>query len=112
MVLFGIFVSKMGEPKSESTSTSPQLFLFFRSISEAYARDNGYDSTDMAGANETDLVFLKGLLESPAVTQLIKVSLAIPIAHVLIAFQRFTAADIIRCDLGSNRLEIIYCKCD
>lgn len=27
-----------------------------------------------AGANETDLVFLRGLLDSPAVTQLIKVS--------------------------------------
>lgn len=47
------------------------FFVYF--ISEAYIRENGYDATDNAGANETDLVFLKGLLESPAVTQLIKV---------------------------------------
>lgn len=48
-------------------------FAFFF-VAEAYILENGYHPTDEAGANETDLVFLKGLLESPAVTQLIRVS--------------------------------------
>lgn len=51
------------------------LFFFFYVVAEAYIRENGCDRTDEAGANETDLVFLKGLLESPAVTQLIRVSI-------------------------------------
>ena len=37
-------------------------------------RGNLDDLTGNAGANETDLVFLKGLLDSPAVKQLFKVS--------------------------------------
>lgn len=50
------------------------VFLFFV-VAEAYIRENGHDTTDESGANETELVFLKGLLESPAVTQLIRVSI-------------------------------------
>lgn len=44
-------------------------------ISDAFqhVRDNVDDLNGKTGANETDLVFLKGLMDSPAVTQLIKV---------------------------------------
>lgn len=40
-------------------------------------KENLTDLNDMAGANDTDLVFLRGLLDNPAVTQLIKVGISI-----------------------------------
>lgn len=39
-----------------------------------HVKNNLDDLEDRAGANETDLVFLRGLLDSPAVTQLIKIT--------------------------------------
>lgn len=50
--------------------------MTFFSIAEAFqhVRENLIEELNgKDGANETDLVFLKGLLDSPAVTQLIKV---------------------------------------
>jgi hypothetical protein len=51
------------------------FFQSFPSILAAFqhVRDNLSDLNGKAGADETDLVFLKGLLASPAVTQLMKV---------------------------------------
>lgn len=51
------------------------FFSFFLYISDAYqhVKDNLIELNGKAGVDETDLVFLRGLLDSPAVTQLIKV---------------------------------------
>lgn len=38
-----------------------------------HVRENVSELDSRAGANETDLVFLKGLLDSPAVKQLMQV---------------------------------------
>lgn len=48
------------------------LFIFI-SAAFQHIKDNLTELNGRAGANETDLVFLKGILDSPAVTQLIKV---------------------------------------
>nr|XP_029714934.1 uncharacterized protein LOC115258720 isoform X2 [Aedes albopictus]XP_029714935.1 uncharacterized protein LOC115258720 isoform X2 [Aedes albopictus] len=39
-----------------------------------HVRDNVEDLSEKSEANETDLVFLQGILQNPAVTQMIKVS--------------------------------------
>lgn len=49
-------------------------FIYLFSDAYQHVKNNFEDLEDRAGANETDLVFLRGLLDSPAVTQLIKVS--------------------------------------
>lgn len=51
------------------------MTILFYTISAAFQhiKDNLTELNGRAGANETDLVFLKGILDSPAVTQLIKV---------------------------------------
>lgn len=53
---------------------STEILIFVVSISEAYQ-----DSTESNGVDETDLVFLKGILDNPAVTQNFKVSIIIRI---------------------------------
>lgn len=47
---------------------------FLLSAAFQHVRDNLSDLNGKAGADENDLVFLKGLMDSPAVKQLIKVS--------------------------------------
>lgn len=49
------------------------VILFSFSAAFQHIKDNLTELNGRAGANETDLVFLKGILDSPAVTQLIKV---------------------------------------
>lgn len=58
----------------ERIRTHISLFLFW--VAEAFQHVSEHvDEIDAkAGASETDLVFLKGILDSPAVTQIIKVS--------------------------------------
>ncbi|KFB36310.1 AGAP008323-PA-like protein [Anopheles sinensis] len=50
------------------------FFLPFESIAAAFqhVRENLSDLNGRPEANETDLVFLQGILANPAVTQLIK----------------------------------------
>lgn len=48
-------------------------FCFFLDAYQ-HVKENLSELNGKAGANETDLVFLRGLLDSTAVTQLIKVS--------------------------------------
>lgn len=50
------------------------MFLFFVSAAFQHVRDNidELDGTD--GINETDLVFLKGLMDSPVFQNLVKVT--------------------------------------
>lgn len=49
---------------------STEILIYVLSISEAYQ-----DGTESNGVDETDLVFLKGILDNPAVTQNFKVSI-------------------------------------
>ena len=50
-----------------------QFFLSLFPAAFQHVRENVSELDSRAGANETDLVFLKGLLDSPAVKQLIHV---------------------------------------
>ena len=62
---FDLFFKKM--------SNNLPIFLFFPAAFQ-HVRENLGELNSRVGADETDLVFLKGLLDSPAVTQLMKVS--------------------------------------
>lgn len=57
-------------------SSHQTIYFLFTQFADAYqhVKENLSELNGKAGANETDLVFLRGLLDSPAVTQLIKVS--------------------------------------
>lgn len=55
----------------------------YKPFTDAYhhPQDNFSDLNEKTEANETDLLFLRGLLDSPAVTQRIKVSFFL--THIL-----------------------------
>lgn len=56
-------------------ATNCSDFILLSLDAYQHVKNNLDDLEDRAGANENDLVFLQGLLDSPAVTQLIKVSI-------------------------------------
>lgn len=78
VILFGLSDFRIKKLQVIRTSFFQCNFLLLSVIAEAFqhVRDNVDENDSSVGANETDLVFLKGILDSPAVTQFIKVSVS------------------------------------
>lgn len=70
-----IIIIISGCTRIQSAENKYIICLFVYQFADAYqhVKENLSELNGKAGANETDLVFLRGLLDSPAVTQLIKV---------------------------------------